>query len=326
MNFAKIVKQEIRDKIIKENHCKIAFLAGVMRGTGRLFERDDEIGLEFRVSDEKTAMLISSYLESLFSYEVREIEVSEDHLNKKDKFVVTISGSNAERILVELGILIAEGEQYTVNFDLYGPILQKNCCLRSFIKGLFLVTGSCTVPTDKTEDEISSAQGTGYHLEMVFSHGKPAMQTAEKLAQNGIKAKIIRRKENYVLYIKSVEEIKNFIAFLPAPVSVLKLTDLIINRELANNSNRLKNCDMANVSKQVEAMLKQVEDIRYIEKEIGLSALKKDLQEVALARMEYADETLAELADRLNITKSCLNHRLRKIVSIAKELKGKNNV
>ena len=90
MNFAKIVKQEIRDKIIKENHCKIAFLAGVMRGTGRLFERDDEIGLEFRVSDEKTAMLISSYLESLFSYEVREIEVSEDHLNKKDKFVVTI--------------------------------------------------------------------------------------------------------------------------------------------------------------------------------------------------------------------------------------------
>ncbi len=326
MNFAKTVKEEIRDKILKENHCKRAFLAGVLRGTGRLFERDDEIGLEFRVSDEKTAILISEYLDSLFSYEVREIEVSEDHLNKKDKFVVTLSGSGAERILVELGILIVESEQYTVNFDLYGPITEKNCCLRAFIKGLFLATGSCTVPTDKFSEEKPSAHGAGYHLEMAFAHGKPAMQTAEKLAQNGIKTKIIRRKENYVLYIKSVEEIKNFFAFLPAPISVLKLTDLIINRELANNSNRLKNCDMANVSKQVEAMLKQVDAIRYIEKTIGLAALKKDLREVAIARLKHSDETLLELSERLNITKSCLNHRLRKIVSIAKALKGENNV
>ncbi|MBQ8197522.1 MAG: DNA-binding protein WhiA [Clostridia bacterium] len=320
MNFAKIVKAEICDKPIKDNHCKKAFLAGLIRGTGKLFERDGEIGLEFRVADEKTAITVGNYLQSLFDYEIREIEVSEDHLNKKDKFLVTVCGDGAEAVLIGLGILQLEGEGYTVNFDLYSAVTEKNCCLRAFIRGIFVASGSCTVPSGKNKD------GAGYHLEMVFSHAKPAMQTQEKLAHNGIKTKIIRRKESFVLYIKSVEEIKNFIAFLPAPVSVLKLTDLIINRELSNSSNRMKNCDIANLNKQVDAFIKQVSAIDLIEKEAGLSTLKKELYDVAIARKENPEETLLELSERLNISKSCLNHRLRKIVAIANDLRGDTNV
>jgi len=128
------------------------------------------------------------------------------------------------------------------------------------------------------------------------------------------------RRDSYVLYIKSAEEIKDFIAFLPAPVSVLKLTDFMINRELKNRSNRQKNCDIANVNKQVEAATKQLASIEKIEKIIGLDTLKEDLRRTAIARMDNPELTLGELAELLNVSKSCLNHRLRKLNVIAEEL------
>ena len=101
---------------------------------------------------------------------------------------------------------------------------------------------------------------------------------------------------------------------------MLKLTDLIINRELVNNINRRKNCDLGNVNKQVEAASKQIEAINKIEKTIGFSALKEDLLVTANARKINPEETLNELAERLGVSKSCLNHRLRKLVQIASEL------
>ena len=94
----------------------------------------------------------------------------------------------------------------------------------------------------------------------------------------------------------------------------------MINRELSNNSNRQKNCDLGNVNKQVEAAAKQIDAINKIKQTIGLDSLKPDLRATAVARVENSEETLAELSERLNVTKSCLNHRLRKIVAIANEL------
>lgn len=320
MNFVNIVKNEILDKPIKEEHCKKAFIAGLMRGSGKLYEVDGEIGLEFRVSDEKSAMIVSSYLYSLYSYEVREMEVSEDYLNKKDRFLINVSGQQAEEILVDLGILINEGDTFAVNFNFYNKIIERNCCLRSFIKGLFYASGSCNVPSDKNRTK------TGYHLEIAFSHSQPAMETAHELLKNGVNSKIMKRKDSYVLYIKSVEEIKNFFAFLPVPKAVLKLTDLMINRELSNNSNRQKNCDMANLNKQVEAVFKQIEAIDFIDNKIGLVSLKQNLLLVAIARKENPEDSLSDIADKLAISKSCLNHRLRKIMEIATQLKEKNNV
>jgi DNA-binding protein WhiA len=175
-------------------------------------------------------------------------------------------------------------------------------------------TGGCTLPTDNL------GSSTGYHLEMVFSHYTPALETSEKLAEFGVITKITRRKDNFLVYIKSAEEIKDFIAFLPAPVSVLKIMDLMINRELTNNTNRQHNCDMANLNKTVDASAKQLSAIEKIEQTIGISTLKKDLAETAIARRENPEETLVELAERLNVTKSCLNHRLRKLITIANEL------
>lgn len=314
MNFAEVVKKEIINKQIKDRHCKKAFLAGLVRGSGTLYEKDGELGLDFKVNSEEMAMIVANYFHVLFNYEFREISVSEDRLNKRDKFVLTISGSETNRILKELEILIEEDGEEAVNLKFYSGITEKECCLKAFIRGLFVAVGNCTVPTP--EDSIN----TGYHLELSFSHYTPALQTSEKLAENNVITKITRKRESYIVYIKSAEEIKDFIAFLPAPVSVLKLTDLMINREIVNDSNRRKNCDLGNVNRQIEASTKQIEAIERIEQTIGLENLKPDLKVVAFARKENPDETLVELAERLQVTKSCLNHRLRKIVCIANEL------
>lgn len=315
MNFGKVIKQEILGKIPKSKCCKKAFLSGLIRGSGSLYIKDGELALDFSVSDEDLAYVVSSLFESLYSYQMRELSVMEDRLNKKDRFVMSIIGDEATDILLDLGILIENDEDVSVNFRLFSSVTEKECCMKSFLKGLFISSGSCTVPGFNEKGK------TGYHLELAFTHTAPASEMVGKLLEYGIEAKATRRKESIVVYVKNSESIKNFIALIGAPVSVLKLTDLIINKELANNSNRQANCDLGNVSRQIEASEKQLSAINKIKKTCGLESLKKDLNETAIARINNPEETLQELADRLNITKSCLNHRLRKIVQIAEQLK-----
>lgn len=314
MSFIDDVKREIFSKNLKEKHCRTAFVAGLVRGAGSLYETDGQLGLEIKLPSEELASYVITYLKNLFDYDVREVAVSEDRLNKRDKFILSISGERVEEILRALEILTESEGDLAVNLKFYGELTKKECCLRAFIRGLFVSAGNCTLPT---ENQNSS---TGYHLELAFSHYTPALETSEKLAQFGVLTKITRRRESFIVYIKSAEEIKDFLAFLPTPIAVLKLTDLIINRELSNNSNRQKNCDLGNVTKQVEASAKQIEAIDKIEQTIGLDSLKESDMKVAVARKEYPDDTLTELAERLNVTKSCLNHKLRKLVSIANEL------
>ncbi len=313
MNFTDKIKKEILSKPIKETHCKKAFIAGLIRGSGVLYEKDGELGLEFKVFDEQMAMTLTTAFYDMFDYEIREVSVVETQ-NNKSKFYLSISGDKGLQILTELGILVSDEDGVGVDLKFFGQLTKNECCQKAFIRGLFVATGSCTLPNE------NDSSSTSYHLEISFSHHSPALETSAKLAEYGIITKIVKRREGYIIYIKSAEEIKDFLAFLPAPLSVLKITDLMINRELANKINRQKNCDLGNVNKQVEASAKQIEAIKKIASTIGLDSLSKDLSDTAKFRIEYSGDTLLELAERLKVTKSCLNHRLRKIMTIAKEL------
>ena len=315
MNFGEVVKIEILGKFIKEPALKMAFLAGLIRGSGAIYMKDGETGLMFSVSEESTLSLAEEYFRSPFSYKFGEVSVEEDRLNKKDRFTISLSGERAAEILCELGILEKSPRGYSVSFDFYGKVAETEEGFRAFLRGLFVSAGGCTVPGG------GEGKGTGYHLELVFYHPRPAGRTSEKLAEYGIKTRITRRKESYLVYIKSAEEIKDFIAFLHAPIAVLRLTDLMIERELVNDSNRRKNCDLGNVTRQVEASMRLAEDIEFLDKSGRLSELKPELAETALFRKNYPEDTFSELAKRLSITKSCLNHRLRKIAAEAEKLK-----
>ena len=316
MNFGESVKEEIFSKKIKEDHCKRAFLAGLVRGNGVLFESENGYGLSFKIAGEIRAYKSAELIREVFGFDVREMSVSEDRLNRRDLFEITVTGKDADRLLSELGILVdSDGGKAVAGF--FGKLTERECCFRSFLRGLFVSAGSCTVPSGK------DAAKTGYHAELCFSHAGSAELTAKELLKRGIKSNITRRKGDYVLYIKSAEEIKDFIAFLGTPKAVLKLTDVMIEREIVNVTNRRKNCDLGNVNRQIEAqekIIRAIERIENAEKAGAKSLLKPELRLVANARKDFQDDTLKELAERLSITKSCLNHRLRKISEIAEKL------
>ena len=208
MHFSDRIKAEILSKPPKEQHCKKALIAGLIRGSGVLYENDGVLGLEFKAFDEETAFMLTSAFKAIFDYDIREITVEQDVHTKKDKFYLSITGERAIEILKDLEVLEEKGDALNVNLSFYGNITKKECCLRAFIRGLFIASGSCTLPTE------NDSSSTGYHLEINFSHYTPALDTSNKLAEFGVLTKIVKRREGYIVYIKSVEEIKDFIAFL----------------------------------------------------------------------------------------------------------------
>ena len=142
------------------------------------------------------------------------------------------------------------------------------------------------------------------------------------ISQFDIFAKLIERKNNYVLYIKDAENVSDLLALVGANNSVLILQNEIVKREFRNKINRQTNCLSGNISKTVEASMKQLAAIEKIDKKIGLESLPPDLEEVALMRLANPEEPLGTLLQLSNfpLTKSGLNHRLRKIISIANKL------
>ena len=193
--------------------------------------------------------------------------------------------------------------------------LNKNDTLeKAFIRGAFLGSGS-----------ISNPQNT-YHLEILFKTKENAQIVLESLKKYEIFCKILKKKNDYSLYTKDGDEIANFLALIQANKSVLNFEDIRVLRDIRNHVNRKVNCETANLSKTVDAAVKQIENIKYLQ-EIGeFKHLSKPLQEIAILRLENPDSSLQELGKLLKVPigKSGVNHRLKAIQKIAEEKREKN--
>ena len=132
--------------------------------------------------------------------------------------------------------------------------------------------------------------------------------------------KLIERKETFIVYLKTIDEITELLAIMGAEKAVEKITALAIEKEEKNNYNRKLNCEISNMSKQMGASAKQIKAVMKIDQVMGISELPDNLRVVAEARVKNKNLTLSELAEKLGLTKSCLNHRLRKIVEISENL------
>ena len=194
--------------------------------------------------------------------------------------------------------------------DIIEKILNENEILaKAFVRGTFLGSGS-----------ISNPKST-YHLEILFETEENAQITLNILKQYQIFGKILKKRNDYSLYIKDGDEIANFLALIQANKSVLKYEDIRVLRDIRNDVNRKVNCETANLTKTIDAAVKQIEDINYLQ-EIGeLKNLSEALQEIANLRLENPDVSLQELGKMLKkpIGKSGVNHRLKAIQKIAEE-------
>ena len=192
-----------------------------------------------------------------------------------------------------------------VNFAL----LEKDCCRRAFLRGAFLAGGSVTDPEKR------------YHLELSTTHWKVSRETGTLLLEMELPAKETERKGSSVLYYKQSEAIEDFLTVIGAPVSAMAVMEAKIEKDWRNEANRKTNCDSANVDKAVAAAQEQLAAIRKLEERAVLETLPEKLRQTAALRREYPETTLSELAELHEppISKSAVNHRMRKLLALAAE-------
>ena len=190
----------------------------------------------------------------------------------------------------------------------YG-VLEEDCCRISFLRGAFLAGGSATDPAKR------------YHLELATSHRVVSRETDALLLDLGFRAKTAERNGSSILYFKHSEGIEDFLTFLGAPVCAMEVMEAKMEKELINGVNRRVNCETANLSKSVNAAGDQIDAIRTLKRRGVLGTLPEKLQTTARLRLAHPEATLAELAEMFSppVSKSAINHRMRKLVELAKE-------
>ena len=190
------------------------------------------------------------------------------------------------------------------------PVVEEDCCKAAFLRGAFLSGGSVTDP------------GKGYHMELATTHQSVARETYTLIHEvMDFYPKNAQRGGGQVLYIKQSERISDFLTYLGAPVAAMGIMEARLEKELNNKVNRRCNCDDANLSKVVEAAMEQIAAIRVLREKGVLEHLPAKLQQAAKAREENPEAALTELAGMMDppITKPAMNHRLKKLVEMAKE-------
>lgn len=142
----------------------------------------------------------------------------------------------------------------------------------------------------------------------------------------GLNARALERRNGFISYLKGAEKIADFLTLIGATNSMLKFEDVRIVRDMRNSVNRLVNCETANMNKTIDAASKQIDNIEFIQQRVGLGALPEKLQEIAELRLEHPEVSLKELGEMIPsgaISKSGINHRIRKINEFADRLRDK---
>ena len=314
MNFTADVKKEIisRKKTAEKRSAltaKKAALSAFVRTSG-IVGINDGAPTFFLVSETEN---VAEYFMSVF-LEVFGVELSVTHatMNKmsgRDKLVLQCPKSVSSDVLRALGLLKRDGKQFREGIA--ASLVKDDLCKIAYIQGAFLGGGSCILPTGKS---------LGYHLEIVFNDKKTARDFCLLLAEFELIAKLVERKETYVVYVKSKEVISDFLSVLGVENTLKRFTAFLEKRDEANNDNRAKNCMAGNADKSAIAAVKQVVAIRKIEEKTHFKDLSEELVTLAKARLKNPVMTLKELSELLDVSKSCLNHRLRKLMEIAEEL------
>lgn len=183
---------------------------------------------------------------------------------------------------------------------------------KGLIREAFLHSGSMNDPEKS------------YHLEIVYPTKQEAHEMQLVMKEFELDGKIAQRKDHFVVYLKEGSQIADMLRIMGAPVALMEFENIRILKEMRNSINRKVNCEAANLGKTVSAAVKQVEDIKFLERKIGLNNLPENLEEIARKRLEYPEATLKELGETIDppLGKSGVNHRLKKLSDLAEDLRS----
>ena len=313
MSFSKNVKEELSRQISAARHCQIAEIAAIISVCGNVsINEHNEYFLKIHTENLTVARKYLILIRNAFEVSA-EISVKQGLGPKRNKiYTVLVRDKAASMQILKATKLIDEQGEIREELSLASNlVVQKICCKRAFIRGIFLACGSISDPS-KT-----------YHFEIVTAVMAKARQLQDIINSFRMDAKIVMRKNHYVVYVKEGAQIVDLLNIMEAHVSLMELENVRILKEMRNSVNRQVNCETANINKTVAAAAKQIGDIEYIKNTIGLGELSETLEETAKVRIEHPEASLKELGMLLNppVGKSGVNHRLRKISEIADGLR-----
>ena len=288
MSFASDVKNEICKTDIMEVCCARAELAGMVCFGTVVKNRE----IKMRTENESVAKRFYDLIKFLYNIKI-DITSSESGV-----FNAVLSGDEVIKIMRDMKL-------GGVPFHIDREIVRNECCKSSLLRGIFLGGGSMIDPVK------------GYHVELVSNHFSIEKDLRPIFEHFELYPKMINRNGNFVFYIKESQQIENLLAAVGAHLKMMEFVNVVIERDIKNSTNRRVNFEVANDTKVFEAGMRQQTAIKKIVLEHGWQSLSPELSAVAKLRFENVDMSLSEIASRLGISKSGVNHRMRKILALA---------
>ncbi|NLR09511.1 MULTISPECIES: DNA-binding protein WhiA [Lactobacillaceae] len=307
MSYASEVKKELTTLEVHRDNAK-AELVALIRMNGALGLANHRFVLNVQTENPAIARRMYQLLKQFYDLESELLVRRKMKLKKNNLYIVRVKTGVTE-VLSDLGIF--DGMQLLESVP--AEILNSDMSVRSYLRGAFLAGGS-----------VNNPETSRYHLEIYSLYEEHNQMIAEMMNRYNLNARTIVRRSGYITYLKSAEEIADFLSLIGATTSMLKFEDIRIMRDMRNSVNRLVNCENANLDKVANASTRQIDNIQFIDATVGLGQLPIKLREVAETRLAHKEVSLKELGDLVPggpISKSGINHRLRKINDYAKQLR-----
>lgn len=307
MSYASEVKKELTGITVHEKNAWAELMA-LIRMNGSIGLANHAMILNVQTESPAIARRIYSLIKQLYKVESDILVRKKMKLKKNNTYVVRLR-HHAQEILGDLAILDGFQIKERVPLDL----LTDDLMIRSYLREAFLAGGS-----------VNNPETSRYHLEIYSLYEEHNEMIAEMINRYDLNARTTNRRSGYIVYLKEAEKIANFLQLIGATTSMLEFENIRIVRDMRNSVNRLVNCENANMDKVANAANRQVENIMLIEATVGLSSLPEKLRAIAETRLAHQEVSLKELGTLVPggpISKSGVNHRLRKLNAYADELR-----
>ncbi len=301
MSYTSNIKNEISNIEYGDSE-KMAELSAILNIGVKIYDDRFEIYTE----NISVARRIYKLIKEIYHVDI-DMDTSGINSLRKNKLVLLIIKDKVDLILEDLCIMEGTNRLYVPSSYLVDELIDK----QAYLRGVFMMCGS-----------INDPKTSRYHAEFVISNQETANYVNDLLNEMYFNSKVIKRDKNYMVYIKEAEKISDFIKLLNATTSLFYYEDIRIYRDHKNMTNRLNNCEQANADKSMNASMEQLELIKKLKEIRDFDLLDEKIKDICTYKEKYPESSMAELAEIISseterpITKSCINHRFRKIKEI----------
>lgn len=307
MSYASEVKKELTTLAVHKQNAKAELMA-LIRMNGSLSLYNHQFVLNVQTENPAIARRMYSLLKKFYQVEAELLVRKKMKLKKNNLYIVRLKTGSKE-VLADLDIVDGFHLKETVPLG----FLDDDAKVRSYLRGAFLAGGS-----------VNNPETSRYHLEIYSLYEDHNDTICQMMNRYHLNARKSSRRSGYITYLKEAEKIADFLSLIGATSSMLKFEDIRIVRDMRNSVNRIVNCETANLNKVADASNRQIDNIKLIEQNGGLAQLPIKVQQIAQARLAHPEVSLKELGELVPggpISKSGVNHRLRKLNQVAEKIR-----